>query len=389
MRRMAAGAAILALAAACAQPSHAARPGPLASSSHPTPSADCAEQAVSRLDEPQRVGQLLWIGLRDNQLGPDEQAAIRDQHAGSVWFTVLSTAPAADVLAVAGAVQALAGPDTTGGVRFLVAANQEGGQIDQFHGPGFDPIPSASQQGQQDPALLRSDAATWGRQLRAAGVNLEVAPVMDTVPPGQDQANQPIGVLERGFGNDPATVTSHGVAFIQGMHDAGEPVTIKHFPGLGRVRGNTDFTAAVVDSQTTADDPYLQPFAAGIAAGADVVMISTATYTRIDSDHLAAFSPAVIRDLLRGRMGFQSVVAADDLGAAAAVAGIPAGQRAVDFVAAGGDLVDTKYASLAAPMAASILARAAQDPAFHARVDEATLHVLRLKQRYGLLPGCA
>jgi beta-N-acetylhexosaminidase len=351
----------------------------------PSAEPDCAQQSLAGLDEPRRVGQLFWIGLRDNQLGAEEQAAIREQHAGSVWFTELSNAPLEQVRAVSDAVQALAGPETTGGIHFLVAANQEGGRIDQFHGPGFTTIPPASEQGRLDPPRLRAEAAVWGRELRAAGINLEVAPVMDTVPPGQEQSNQPIGVLQRAFGSDTTTVSSHGVAFIQGMHDAGEPVTIKHFPGLGRVQGNTDFAAGVVDSETTSEDPYLGPFADGIAAGADLVMVSTATYSRIDPDHLAAFSPVVIHDLLRGRLAFAGVIAADDLGAAAEVAGIPAGRRAVDFVAAGGDLIDIKYAALAAPMAEALLARAGQDAGFRARVDDAALRVLRLKQRYGLL----
>lgn len=379
----------------CATPAARQSPAPpvppsaSASASTP-PAADCAARVLARLDEPHRVGQLLWIGLGANQLGPEEMAAVRDQHAGSVWFTELSDAPAATIKGVADAVQALATPEATGGVRFLVAANQEGGQIDQLHGPGFSPIPPAAVQGTQDPAQLRTDAERWGRELGAAGVNLEVAPVMDTVPAGQDQRNGPIGALQRGFGHDPATVASHGVAFIDGMHAAGEPVTIKHFPGLGRVEGNTDFAANVVDDQTTADDPYLQPFAAGIAAGAEVVMVSTATYTRIDALHLAAFSPVVIQQLLRRRMGFEGVVAADDLGAAAAVASIPPGERAVDFVAAGGDLIDTKYANLAAPMAHALLARAERDTAFSALIDDAALRVLRLKEREGLLPGgCA
>ena len=379
--------AIPVLAAACAPPAHAARPAAGSPVPTPIPSAelDCAQQRLAALDEPRRVGQLLWIGLRDNQLGPEEQTAVRDQHAGSVWFTELSSAPLEQVRAVSAAVQALASAETTGGIQFLVAANQEGGQIDQFHGAGFTAIPPASEQGRLDPARLRGEAAGWGRELRAAGINLEVAPVMDTVPPGQDERNQPIGALHRAFGGDTTTVSSHGVAFIQGMHDAGEPVTIKHFPGLGRVQGNTDFAAGVVDPETTADDPYLEPFAAGIAAGADLVMVSTATYSKIDPDHLAAFSPVVIHDLLRGRMAFSGVIAADDLGAAAEVAGIPAGRRAVDFVAAGGDLIDIKYAALAAPMAEAMLARAGQDAGFRARVDDAALRVLRLKERYGLL----
>jgi len=95
------------------------------------------------------------------------------------------------------------------------------------------------------------------------------------------------------------TVVTTGLAFIAGMHQSGELVTIKHFPGLGRVVGNTDFAASVVDQTTTPNDPYLGPFQQAIAAGADLVMVSTATYTRIDPQHLAVFSPVVI-GLLRG-----------------------------------------------------------------------------------------
>ena len=93
-----------------------------------------------------------------------------------------------------------------------------------------------------EPDRLRADAQTWGKQLIAAGVNLNFAPVMDVVPASAESKNQPIGVLKREYGNDPATVGAHGVAFLRGMAKAGVTTSAKHFPGLGRVLGNTDFT---------------------------------------------------------------------------------------------------------------------------------------------------
>ena len=167
------------------------------------------------------------------------------------------------------------------------------------------------------------------------------------------------------------------------MHQSGELVTAKHFPGLGRVQGNTDFAAAVVDTVTTANDPYLSPFRDAVDAGVDMVMISTATYTLIDAQHLAVFSPAVI-GLLRGQMHFRGVIVSDDLGSAVAVASIPAGARAVEFIAAGGDLITVKTAGLAAPMMGAIAERAAADPAFAATVDAAVMAVLQLKVHAGL-----
>jgi beta-N-acetylhexosaminidase len=222
-------------------------------------------------------------------------------------------------------------------------------------------------------------------QLRAAGVNLDFAPVMDVVPPGPASQNQPIGALEREYGDDPATVSAHGVAFITGMRRAGVATTAKHFPGLGRVLGNTDVTANVIDTVTTAGDPYLLPFKGAVDAGVPMVMVALATYTRIDPAHLAVFSPTVMR-LLRDTEGFKGVIVSDDLGSAAAIASIPPSRRAIDFLDAGGDLIVSKEVQPARTMAAAVLARAARDPSFSAVVDDAVDRVLRAKDASGLLP---
>src|SRR6202020_3083148 len=138
-------------------------------------------------------------------------------------------------------------------------------------------------------------ATGWGSDLRAAGVNLDLAPVMDVVPQGTAASNAPIGALDREFGFNPVTNGQHGTAFIQGMAAAGVMSVAKHFPGLGRATGNTDFTSDVVDNVTTAGDPYLNSFKAAITAGVPMVMVALATYTKIDPAELAVFSPTVMR----------------------------------------------------------------------------------------------
>jgi beta-N-acetylhexosaminidase len=337
------------------------------------------------MSEAQRIGQLFLLGLANNQLGAAEITAIRANHYGSVWFTEQSRGGVATIRDVALAVQALSDPNTTGNIRFFVAANQEGGLIQSLAGPGFSTIPSALDQSVIDPATLRSSAALWGRELASAGVNFNFAPVLDVVPPGTDAQNEPIGVLRRGYGHDPATVASHALAFMRGMADSGIATSGKHFPGLGRVRGNTDFTAAVVDDVTTVDDAYLAPFREAVVAGIPTVMVALATYQKIDPANLAAFSPAVMRDLLRGRLGFNGVVVSDDIGATVAVANIAPADRAIGFLSAGGDLIISKTIAPANAMAAAISARAATDAAFKARVDDAALRVLRMKIAFGLV----
>lgn len=336
----------------------------------------------------QRVGQLFSLGLANDRLGLGELSAIINDHVGSFWFTATTTAGSAAIRAVSDAIQAQATKDATAGVGMFVAANQEGGQVQALRGPGFSLMPSAVVQGGWSIARLKASAQLWGNQLVAAGVNLDFAPVADVVPPGTDATNQPIGVLDREYGHDPARAGGHAAAFIAGMAAAGIATTAKHFPGLGRVVANTDFSAGVVDTVTTATDPYLGSFESTITAGVPFVMIALATYTQIDPDHLAAFSPAVIGSLLRGKLGFRGVVVSDSL-TAAAVSAIPPGQRAIDFLLAGGDVVVARSGPDAVAMVAAVQARAASDGAFAATVRNAALLVLQAKGAAGLLPaGC-
>ena len=357
-----------------------------AAASPAAPSRSCADQILARMTLPQRVGQLFVVGLAGSVLDAATVSAIRAYHFGSVSFIATDTAGVAGVGAVSRAVQSLSSPQVTGRVRFFVAANQEGGEVQALQGPGFATMPSAVAQGMLPPAQLQRLARAWGQELRAAGVNLNFAPVMDVVPAADTTQNAPIGRLMREFGPAAAVVASHGVAFIRGMTQAGEATTAKHFPGLGRVRGNTDFSADVVDTVTTPDDPYLRTFQAAIDAGVPLVMVALATYTRIDPHHLAVFSPVVMRTMLRDRMHFGGVIISDDLGAAQAVASVPPGARAVQFIAAGGDLVTAKYVAPAEAMAQAVLARARASRPFRNEVDAAAGHVLAAKQRFGLLP---
>ncbi len=362
--------------------SASATPGPALT---PATSLTCADRVFAGMTEDQRIGQLFELGLANNSLGATEVSMIRTDHIGSVWFVNRSTAGVAGIRAVTAAVQAQASPSSTGSVGFFIAANQEGGLIQAMQGAGFSTIPSAQTQGTWTYPVLQSDARIWGQQLRAAGINLNFAPVMDVVPPGTDAKNQPIGALQREYGHDPTTAGSHGVSFLAGMRQSGVAVTLKHFPGLGRVTGNTDFTTAT-DTATTAADPYLQSFGRGIGANADFVMVSLARYTQIDSAHLAAFSSVVMSQMLRGSMGFRGVIISDDLGDTVAVSAIPPATRAIDFLAAGGDMIISKTAAPADAMVHGIRSRVASDPAFKQRVDDATLRILRAKQAWGLLP---
>lgn len=328
----------------------------------------------------ERVGQLLMVDCPSTEAGADTISAIGRYHVGSVILDHTSFLTPQQTSTIITLLAQRASPN----VGLFVATDQEGGRVQRLVGPGFSGIPSALQQGTLAPATLRQDAQQWGAQLHTAGVNVNLAPVLDTVPSGFGR-NPPIGDLNREYGHDPGAVSSHGNAFAQGMQAAGVAATVKHFPGLGRVSGNTDLTPGVLDTMTTRHDPYLAPFADAIRAGVQFVMISTAIYTKIDRDQPAAFSPTIVTGMLRGDLRFHGVIISDDVGISKQLSGTSVADRAAKFIAAGGDIVLTVDATQAPTMTAALLARAKIDPTFRRQVDAAALVVLQAKQAHGLL----
>jgi beta-N-acetylhexosaminidase len=337
------------------------------------------------MTEAQRVGQLFLVGLAQDYVGPVTTAALKRYHFGSLLFAEDTSEGVSAAAAATAYMQSLATPAITGGVRFLIAANQEGGEVQNLKGPGFATMPTALTQGAWSTSYLKQQAKLWGSELLAAGVNFNLAPVMDVVPAATASTNAPIGQLEREFGHSPSVTGPHGAAFIQGMAAAGVATTAKHFPGLGRATGNTDFTANVVDTVTTPNDPYFATYRSAISVGVPFVMVALATYTKIDPSELAVFSPTVMR-ILRSNLGFNGVIMSDDLGQAAAVASIPAAQRAIRFINAGGDLITSQSLGPAEQMAQAVQSRAAASPSFSAAVNDAVTRILTAKQSYGLLP---
>ena len=368
-----------ATSASAPPPSSASSLGSTSTSDPNAAAARCVRELVETLSPQERIGQLLMVALDSGSDVGGVDAQVTDQHVGGVillgrWSGTTSVTAATHHL-----------NSLAGGVGLFLAADQEGGQVQPLRGPGFSAIPSATDQGALSPSALRTSATTWADELAESGINVNLAPVADTVPADLGTANEPIGKHHREYGATPAAVIPGVEAFIEGMHAGGVAATVKHFPGLGRVRDNTDYSAAeITDVVTTATDPYLEPFRAGIAAGADFVMVGSANYPNIDAKNQALFSSAVIDGVLRGHLGYRGVVITDDVGAAASVSAVPVGERATRFLAAGGDIVLTASPATIAPMASAIEERAATDETFARQVEGAVNRVLTLKRARGL-----
>ncbi|HLL63345.1 MAG TPA: glycoside hydrolase family 3 N-terminal domain-containing protein [Propionibacteriaceae bacterium] len=346
----------------------------------PRPTA-CAD-LVAELSPAEQVGQLLMVAVGSTGPTESERDVLAESRTGSVILLGNSTAGATKTADVVTDVRR--STRRPGGIRTLLAVDQEGGQVQRLRGSGFAEIPSAQEQAEESDARLARIAERWGSELAEVGIDANLAPVADVVPADLGSANAPIGALRRGYGSDPETVAAKASAFVRGMDRAGVATAVKHFPGLGRVRGNTDYARRVVDDRTTRDGADVAAFAAVIEAGADMVMASSAYYERIDPERRAAFSPVVLTDLLRDDLRFTGVVISDDL-AAAAMADVAPAQRALRFLSAGGDLMIIGDAGLVAPMTRAVRQRMGSDEAFAERVRQSATRVVTLKARRGLV----
>lgn len=339
-----------------------------------------ASRAIATMSLDERAGQLIMAPMFAGGNPADLSALISTRHVGSVVLIGNWNNGTAAAKTAADALQSYA----PSGNQLIVSTDQEGGQVQHLKGSGFDTMPSAVAQGQMSADTLRSSAKTWGGQLKQAGINVDLAPVLGTVQVKRS-SNAPIGALNRDFGLDSNGNAQHGIAFVEGMRDAGVGATVKHYPGLGAVTGNTDFTTeGILDTTTTLDDEEIGAFNTTIKqAKPAMVMMSLATYQRIDSSAPAAFSSKIIDGTLRGSVGYDGVVISDSL-SAAAVSGIATKDLGVRLVDAGGDLACIGDTSYVTPILDGIIARAQSDPAFAKKVTASATRVMTLKYQMGL-----
>ena len=140
----------------------------------------------------QRAGQLLWAGLDTNASSSSLDSEVRNQHLGGVVL-LGGWSGSGKVAAATKHLQALTGHTSTAGLRLFVSADQEGGEVQQLRGDGFTRIPSARSQDTLEPDQLAAGGDRVARALAAAGVNVNLAPVADTVPASLGTGNGPIG----------------------------------------------------------------------------------------------------------------------------------------------------------------------------------------------------
>ena len=207
---------------------------------------------------------------------------------------------------------------TAGLPPLIVAADQEGGIVSHLS-PPLTALPALATLAGLAPDIRRQKAEEAGRahgeQLAALGINLNFAPVLDLKPPAsrnQFDFNSLIG--QRAISDDPDKVAQVGLAYVRGLNAFGVAATVKHFPGLGRVRTDTHHFAANLDVPVaTLEETDWRPFREVLAASNAQIMVGHVTLTEVDPERPASHSKRVIEGIIRQKWNYQGIVVTDDL----------------------------------------------------------------------------
>ena len=188
----------------------------------------------------------------------------------------------------------------------FIAVDQEGGTVARLPAPftrfGGNPVIRSRE-------AAENFARITAGELHSAGINMNLAPVMDVVPPETDAV-----MKDRAFSGDARTVADLGTTVIKTLQENKIMAVAKHFPGIGRTVLDSHHQLPVLDTDLTAlAASDLVPFKAAVHADVAGIMLTHVMYPELDAQWQASLSGSIARDLLRNVLGFQGLVLTDDL----------------------------------------------------------------------------
>ncbi len=247
-------------------------------------------------------------GFEGTDLNPQIEDLIVNHHVGGLILFERNFENPEQLTRLIGDLQKLA-LATPPFAPLFISVDQEGGRVSRLQAP-FTRFPDPCCLGRaRSESLAERFGLALGREMRAVGINMDYAPVLDI---NTNPENPIIG--KRAFSDEPEWASKLGVAFMRGFQETGVLAVGKHFPGHGDTSQDSHLTLPSVDRDSvTLENVELQPFQAAIQNGLEVIMTAHVIYKAWDEKLPATFSIPILQKLLREKLGFKGLIMSDDL----------------------------------------------------------------------------
>ena len=276
------------------------------------------------------IGQLLMVGFQGTELSQEFIDWLQEYRPGGVILFSRNLVNPEQVARLTNSLQEHA-PNPP----LLIAIDQEGGRVSRLP-QGFTIFPSAASVATcQSLDVAYGVAEITAKELRAVGINMNMAPVLDV---NSNPANPIIG--NRAYGDNPEQVCTFGVAIMQGLKDNGVIPCGKHFPGHGDTTTDSHKVLPVVTANRDRLEAIeLEPFRRAIQQGLPTLMTAHVHYPALDVEAPATLSRPILTNLLRNELGFDGVTLTDDMEMRAILDHGSIGEASVRSLQAGADMV--------------------------------------------------
>jgi beta-N-acetylhexosaminidase len=276
--------------------------------------------------------QPIFFGLSGLELTPDERMFFGDSPPAGFILFKRNVENRAQVRALTDVLRAI-----TGRADVPILIDQEGGRVARLQPPEWPAFPSGAvfdalyeKAPMSAIEAIRLNAQALGAMLTEVGINVNCTPLLDVRQPG---AHDIIG--DRALGMEPMRVAALGRAVLDGLKAGGCVGVVKHMPGHGRSMNDSHLELPVVRATVAELETDLAPFIS--LNWAPMAMTAHVVYTAWDDARCATLSPIVVRDIIRGQIGFDGLLMSDDLGMKA-LSG-DEGAKARGVLAAGVDII--------------------------------------------------
>ncbi|HEV2011480.1 MAG TPA: glycoside hydrolase family 3 N-terminal domain-containing protein [Candidatus Limnocylindria bacterium] len=353
----------------------------------PGPSASAArvDRLIAGMSGGERAGQLMSVAFHGTAITPALEAMIRQRHIGGVILYSENFDDAASARRLTTDLQTIATDAKT--LPLFISIDQEGGAVVRIaRGATILPGNMALAATPDPNDSVRKAVAITARDLRAVGVNFELAPDADV----NNEPRNPI-ILNRSFGSDPQRVAGLVTVATQAFAEARFLCCAKHFPGHGETTTDSHTGLPLLDvDRAHLDAIELVPFRAAIAANIPAIMSAHIRISALDPtpDLPVTLSSKVMTDLVRTQLGFGGLLVTDDLEMGALTQTRTESQAGYDAFAAGADFLLLRFDESAQTDAHDRLTRGMTSGALdRSRVEASLRRILSIKERYGILDG--